>query len=67
VNYHIDIKEIVENAKANYRDDEGCELDEAPMTYIADYAAWAVNDFIEDFIEEMRQDLCDIVEQDIAG
>lgn len=68
MNYHINIKEIAENAKANYRDDvvDGV-LADATMVDIADYTAWAVNDFVEDFIEEMRQDLCDIVEQEIQG
>ncbi len=67
MNYHIDIGDIASAATWAYRNDEEKDLREATMTDIADYAAAAVHDFIEDFIEEMTQTLSDLVEQEIQG
>lgn len=67
MNYHIDIDAIASSAILSYRNDEEKDIREAPMTDIADYAAAAVHDFMEDFIEEMTQTLSDLVEQEIQG
>jgi hypothetical protein len=63
----IDIKAIAEEAAHAYRRDGDCELEYAPMVDIADCAASAVSDYLDNLHADLFDQLVDLVEQEIQG